>query len=116
VVDLPSDFNLNSEASVSVLNKINAADMPTLRSVQDSNKLLASLLEQQTILGNVTVQHIGVNVNHIHASTVEFRNESNQDVTDVLVTLSFQGIGHVIDTTDAIDNMPLYLDPLTWDS
>ena len=40
--------NLNTE--VSVLNKINAANMLTLRSVQDSNKLLASLLEQQTIL------------------------------------------------------------------
>jgi hypothetical protein len=43
-----SDSNLNSE--VSVLNKINAAGVLTLRTVQDSNKLLASLLEQQTIL------------------------------------------------------------------
>ena len=43
-----SDPSLNTE--VSVLNKINAANMLTLRSVQDSNKLLASLLEQQTIL------------------------------------------------------------------
>ena len=43
-----ADANLNSE--VSVLNKINAANMLTLRSVQDSNKVLASLLEQQTIL------------------------------------------------------------------
>lgn len=42
------DSDLNSE--VSVLNKINAANMLTLRSIQDSNKLLASLLEQQTIL------------------------------------------------------------------
>jgi hypothetical protein len=42
------DSDLNSE--VSVLNKINAAGVLTLRSVQDSNKLLASLLEQQTIL------------------------------------------------------------------
>jgi hypothetical protein len=42
------DSNLNSE--VSVLNKINAAGVLTLRTVQDSNKLLASLLEQQTIL------------------------------------------------------------------
>ena len=39
---------LHSE--VSVLNKINAANVLTLRTVQDSNKLLASLLEQQTIL------------------------------------------------------------------
>lgn len=42
------DFSLNSE--VSVLNKINAAGVLTLRTVQDSNKLLASLLEMQTIL------------------------------------------------------------------
>jgi hypothetical protein len=41
------DDSLNSE--VAVLNKINATNVLTLRSVQDSNKLLASLLEQQTI-------------------------------------------------------------------
>jgi hypothetical protein len=41
------DADLNSE--VEVLNKINATNVLTLRSVQDSNKLLASLLEQQTI-------------------------------------------------------------------
>jgi len=43
-----SESGLNSQ--VSVLNKINAAGVLTLRTVQDSNKLLASLLEQQTIL------------------------------------------------------------------
>jgi hypothetical protein len=32
-----------------VLNKINAASVLTLRTAQDSNKLLASLVEQQTI-------------------------------------------------------------------
>jgi hypothetical protein len=42
------DSGLNSE--VSVLNKINAAGVLTLHTLQDSNKLLASLLEQQTIL------------------------------------------------------------------
>ena len=45
---LSSDPGLNTE--VSVLNKINAANVLTLRSVQDSNKLLASLLEVQTVL------------------------------------------------------------------
>jgi hypothetical protein len=45
---LSSDPDLNTE--VSVLNKINAANILTLRSVQDSNKLLASLLEVQTVL------------------------------------------------------------------
>ncbi len=43
-----NDSDLNSE--VSVLNKINAAGVLTLRTLQDSNKLLASLLEQQTIV------------------------------------------------------------------
>ena len=43
-----NDSGLNSE--VSVLNKINAAGVLTLRTLQDSNKLLASLLEQQTIV------------------------------------------------------------------
>jgi len=42
------DSSLNSE--VSVLNKINASGVLTLRTLQDSNKLLASLLEQQTVL------------------------------------------------------------------
>jgi len=45
---LSDDDVLNSE--VSVLNKINASGVLTLRTLQDSNKLLASLLEQQTIL------------------------------------------------------------------
>ena len=44
---LSADADLNTE--VSVLNKINAANMLTLRSIQDSNKLLASLLEQQVV-------------------------------------------------------------------
>ena len=45
---LSGDTGLNSE--VQVLNKINAANVLTLRSIQDSNKLLASLLEQQTVV------------------------------------------------------------------
>jgi hypothetical protein len=44
---LSGDADLNTE--VSVLNKINAAGVLTLRTAQDSNKLLASLLEQQTV-------------------------------------------------------------------
>lgn len=40
--------NLNTQ--ISVLNKINAAAVLTLRTLQDSNKLLASMLEEQTIL------------------------------------------------------------------
>jgi hypothetical protein len=45
---LSGDADLNTE--VSVLNKINAANVLTLRSVQDTNKLIASLLEIQTVL------------------------------------------------------------------
>jgi len=44
---LSDQLSLNSE--VAVLNKINATNVLALRSIQDSNKLLASLLEQQTI-------------------------------------------------------------------
>lgn len=45
---LSDDSGLNSE--VQVLNKISVANVLTLRSIQDSNKLLASLLEQQTLV------------------------------------------------------------------
>jgi conjugal transfer/entry exclusion protein len=45
---LSGDPDLNTE--VSVLNKINATNVLTLRSVQDTNKLLASLLEIQSVL------------------------------------------------------------------
>jgi hypothetical protein len=44
---LSSDPNMNTE--VGVLNKINAANIIALRNSQDSNKLLASLAEQQII-------------------------------------------------------------------
>ncbi len=44
---LSNDPNLNTE--VSVLNKINASNVLTLRTLQDSNKLLVSLLEQNVI-------------------------------------------------------------------
>jgi hypothetical protein len=42
-----TDPNLNSE--IAVLNKINAADLISLRNTQDTNKLLAELAEQQII-------------------------------------------------------------------
>jgi hypothetical protein len=45
---LSADADLNTE--VAVLNKINAAGVLTLRTAQDSNKLLASLLEQHTLV------------------------------------------------------------------
>jgi hypothetical protein len=45
---LSNDADLNTE--VAVLNKINASGVLTVRTLQDSNKLLASILEEQTIL------------------------------------------------------------------
>lgn len=44
---LSTDPNLNSE--VAVLNKINAADLITLRNSQDTNKLLVALTEEQIV-------------------------------------------------------------------
>ena len=61
-------------------------------------------------LGTVSVQHNGISVNHLHATTVEFENASNLDASDVVVTLSFQGIGHVISTNGSVDNTVLNLD------
>jgi hypothetical protein len=45
---LSNDPDLNTE--IGVLNKINAAGVLTIRTLQDSNKLLTSLLEEHTIL------------------------------------------------------------------
>ena len=45
-----SFHNLVTDEAQFLANKINAANVLTLRTVQDSNKLLASLVEQQTIL------------------------------------------------------------------
>jgi len=62
---LSGDSGLNSE--VQVLNKINAANVLTLRSTQDSNKLLASLLEQQIVLAKqqreMTTNAINADIN-----------------------------------------------------
>jgi hypothetical protein len=56
-----TDSGLNSE--VSVLNKINGSGVLTLRTLQDSNKLLASLLEQQTILAKQQREAMTNNIN-----------------------------------------------------
>jgi len=66
---LSDDPRLNTE--VSVLNKINAASVLTLRTVQDSNKLLASLVEQQTILSKQQREAIA---NAINAEIARRRN------------------------------------------
>src|SRR5437773_3363408 len=77
-----ADPNLNSE--VSVLNKINAANVLTLRSVQDSNKLLASLLEQQTIIAK---QQREATTNTINADISRRANLSG-NISQVTSTLT----------------------------
>ena len=77
-----ADPNLNTE--VSVLNKINAASVLTLRTVQDSNKLLASLLEQQTILAK---QQREATTNAINADISRRANLSG-NILQVTTTLS----------------------------
>jgi len=77
-----ADPNLNSE--VSVLNKINAASVLTLRTVQDSNKLLASLLEQQTILAK---QQREATTNAINADISRRANLSG-NISQVTSTLT----------------------------
>jgi hypothetical protein len=54
-------------------------------------------------LGTVTVQHNGVPVNHVHMTTVEFTNDSNEDQKDVPLTLSFQGVGHILNSTGFLE-------------
>jgi len=77
-----SDSDLNSE--VSVLNKINAAGVLTLRTLQDSNKLLASLLEQQTILAK---QQREATTNTINAD-IERQAGLAANMTEVTGTLT----------------------------
>src|SRR5437667_9703127 len=79
---LSGDPNLNTE--VSVLNKINAANVLTLRTVQDSNKLLASLLEQQTIIAK---QQREATTNAINADISRRANLSG-NISQVTSTLT----------------------------
>jgi len=79
---LSGNSGLNSE--VQVLNKINAANVLTLRSIQDSNKLLASLLEQQTI---VAKQQREMTANAINAD-ISRRASLSGNMTQVTGTLT----------------------------
>jgi hypothetical protein len=80
-----SDSSLNSE--VSVLNKINASEVLTLRTLQDSNKLLASLLEQQTIVAkqqrDATTAAINADISR-QASLAGNMNQVTSTITDSL--------------------------------
>ena len=79
---LSSDPGLNTE--VSVLNKINAAGVLTLRTLQDSNKLLASLLEEQTILAK---QQREATANTINAD-IQRQSSLSANMTQVTSTLT----------------------------
>ena len=82
---LSGDPNLNTE--VSVLNKINATNVLTLRSIQDSNKLLASLLEQQTVAAKqqreMTTNAINTDISR-RSSLVGNMNQVTGTLTDSL--------------------------------
>ena len=82
---LSGDPNLNTE--VSVLNKINATNVLTLRSIQDSNKLLASLLEQQTVAAKqqreMTTNAINADISR-RASLLGNMNQVTGTLTDSL--------------------------------
>ena len=67
-----------------MLNKINAAGVLTLRTLQDSNKLLASLLEEQTILAK---QQREGTTNSINAD-IERRANLAGNMTQVTGTLT----------------------------
>lgn len=79
---LSNNPNLNTE--VSVLNKINATNVLTLRTLQDSNKLLLSLLEQQVISAKQQREAL---TNSINADIIRRANLSN-NMTRVTGTLT----------------------------
>jgi len=79
---MSDDEDLNSE--VEVLNKINATNVLTLRSVQDTNKLLASLLEQQTIAAK---QQREMTTNAINAD-ISRQSSLTTNLTQVTGTLT----------------------------
>ena len=79
---LSGDADLNTE--VSVLNKINAASVLTLRSIQDSNKLLTSLLEQQVVSAK---QQREITTNAINAD-IERRASLAGNINQLTATLT----------------------------
>jgi hypothetical protein len=84
---LSDDPNLNTQ--VGVLNKMNAAAMLTLRTLQDSNKLLTSILEEQTILAKdqreITTNSINADITR-YASLLTNMQQVTSTLTDSLQT------------------------------
>lgn len=82
---LSSNPNLNSE--VSVLNKINATNVLTLRTLQDSNKLLLSLLEQQVIAAKQQRESFTNSINAEIVRRANLANNMNQVTSSLTTTL-----------------------------
>lgn len=72
---LSSDPSLNSE--VDVLNKINAANMLTLRTLQDANNLRVAALEQQVLEGKRQRDSDAMNLNY----ALQMRAQTTQNLT-----------------------------------
>jgi hypothetical protein len=64
-------------------------------------------------LGAVTVAFNGVAVHHVHTTTVIITNDSNEDQTDVVITLAFESSGHIVHSEGQIegDSLVIPLDP-----
>ena len=79
---LSTDANLNTE--VSVLNKINASNVLTLRTLQDANNLRVAALEQQVLQAKVQRDTDAANLNF----TIQMRQQSTQNLAPFNTNLS----------------------------
>jgi hypothetical protein len=79
---LSPDAGLNTE--VSVLNKINASNVLTLRTLQDANNLRVAALEQQVLLAKQQRDTDAANLNF----TIQMRQQSTQNLAPFNINLS----------------------------
>jgi hypothetical protein len=79
---LSTDANLNTE--VSVLNKINASNVLTLRTLQDANNLRVAALEQQVLQAKQQRDTDAANLNF----TIQMRQQSTQNLAPFNTNLS----------------------------
>lgn len=79
---LSPDANLNTE--VSVLNKINASNVLTLRTLQDANNLRVAALEQQVLQAKQQRDTDAAKLNF----TIQMRQQSTQNLTPFNTNLS----------------------------
>lgn len=55
--------------------------------------------------GTITVQFNGTPVAHVHTTTIEITNESNEDHKDVLLTLRLRGAGTIVSSSGQIEGV-----------